>query len=133
MSSRRGKKGTITIFRNAKTNQAFSYLWNEEAGGYWELHGEVQSGPKKKTYKGDKIFPKGEYDYVFEIEQEGRTYYLPYNDGQSQWEIAEKFLKINGISLNCIPQIIQHIKTHSRNLDVVFKERKSVVQEKKTS
>jgi len=38
-------------------------------------------GPQKKIFEGNKAFPKGEYDYIFNIEHEGRNLKLPFNDG----------------------------------------------------
>ena len=62
------------------------------------------------------MFPSGEYDYVFNIDHDGRKLLLPYNDGESSLEVAEKFLAFNEISKDCINQVMAHIKQNSRNV-----------------
>jgi len=81
------------IFRD-KDNAA-AYKWTTEAGGFWEKFGDVMQGGghKKEKFAGNKTFPKGDYDYVFKIDLNGQMMDLPYNDGQSKIEIAEKFLR----------------------------------------
>ena len=44
-----------------------AYMWKD---GKWDYVGEVmaQAGTEKTHYHGDRFFPKGEYDYVFDVD-----------------------------------------------------------------
>lgn len=66
MDMHKGKKdGEVKIFRNGINPEA--YAW-KELSQKWEKLGDVVSQPPKKYYEGDKFFPKGEYDYIFNVE-----------------------------------------------------------------
>lgn len=65
--------------------------------GKWEKIGEVitenpQSGgtmTQSKYYPGDKYFDAGEYDYIFDVDDEsGMHKQIPFNDGANALEAA---------------------------------------------
>lgn len=64
MATQIGKKeGEVRIFREGM--KAKAYAWQN---GAWALMGDVQGQQHaKKKYDGDKYFPAGEYDYVFDV------------------------------------------------------------------
>jgi phospholipase A-2-activating protein len=70
---------------------------------------------KRKYYPGDKYFPEGEYDYLFNVENdEGATSILPYNEDQGTWEVAEKYCCREGLSKAVLSQITEFIKKNSK-------------------
>jgi len=118
MQGLRGKKaGEVRVFREGDSGKAF--MWNEEAGGYWEPFGVILTGPKKKSWPGDNFFPKGEYDYIYDVELGGKHMKFPYNDGQDTMRVAEKFIARERIGLESLTQIQQHIRNNSKNLPYV--------------
>ena len=65
MAQMAGKKnGEIRLFKNGDKPEA--YMWN---GTEWTLMGDVLGSgeQKKKFFDGDKYFPAGEYDYIFDV------------------------------------------------------------------
>jgi phospholipase A-2-activating protein len=113
LATTRGKKeGEIRIFREGM--KAKAYAWQK---GKWELMGDVQGQQHaKKKYEGDKYFPAGEYDYVFDVQDESGIHRrLPFNDGDNALTSAEKFLVREGMSLGYKEQIIQFIMKNSRS------------------
>lgn len=93
-----------------------AYMWK---GGKWEYVGEVmaQGAASKKAYEGDRLFPKGEYDYVFEVDiRDGAPKVkLPFNEGDNPLVTAERFLVRENMSMDLKPQIIDFIKKNTRS------------------
>src|SRR3990167_50412 len=92
-----------------------AYMWK---GGKWEYIGEVMAQaaqPAKRHYDGDKFFPKGEYDYVFDVDyNEGAApAKLPYNLGDNTLVAAERFLLREGLRQDYKQQIMDFIKTNT--------------------
>lgn len=84
----------MRLFKN--NNKPEVYAWNN---GKWEKIGDVVGGSAKKQYDGDKYFAAGEYDYIFDVEDEsGVSKRIPFNDGDSHMEAAEKFCLREGYS-----------------------------------
>lgn len=61
-------------------------MWSA-ANKNWQLIGDVIGGKgqsARKFFEGDKYFEAGEYDHVFDVEDDnGITRLLPYNEGES--------------------------------------------------
>lgn len=110
MDMHKGKKdGEVKIFRNGINPEA--YAW-KELSQKWEKLGDVVSQPPKKYYEGDKFFPKGEYDYIFNVEDDyGQNKLLPFNEGDNPMEVADKYCAREGIS-----------KRHSEPIRVFLKK-----------
>ncbi len=70
----------------------------------------------KRQYQGDRFFPAGEYDYVFDVDiAEGAPKsLLPYNEGDNPLVVAEKFLTREGMNLGYKDQITAFIKKNTR-------------------
>ena len=82
------KEGEIRVFNNNGLAEAYVFK-----GDTWEKIGEVLGTKEnKKYYPGDKCFPAGEYDYVFDVVLEGRKSLLPFNKGDNALIAAEKFI-----------------------------------------
>ena len=100
LGQHKGKKdGEIKIFRNNTTPLAYTWKTN-----HWELVGEVitQSQPKpagKQYYPGDDYFPAGEYDHLFNVDDEsgGPVKIIPFNNGANALVEAEKYCKREGL------------------------------------
>ena len=75
----KGKKnGEVRMFKNG--NKPEVYAWDSSEGS-WTKIGDVIGGTSKKEYEGDRFFPAGEYDYVFDVEDDqGGKKLLPCND-----------------------------------------------------
>jgi phospholipase A-2-activating protein len=82
------KEGEIRVFNNGGLAEAYVFK-----GSNWEKIGEVLGTKEnKKFYPGDKCFPAGEYDYIFDVDLEGRKSVLPFNKGDNVLVAAEKFI-----------------------------------------
>lgn len=84
------KEGEIRVFNNQGNAEAYVYKSSERK---WDKIGDVL-GTKdtKKIYEGDKYFPAGNYDYIFDVDLEGRFSRLPFNKGDNCLVAAEKFI-----------------------------------------
>lgn len=87
-------------------------------GGNWEYVGEVmaQGTQEKRHYHGDRFFPKGEYDYIFDVDlAEGAPKAkLPFNEGDNALVVAEKFLTREGMNLGYKDQITDFIRKNTK-------------------
>lgn len=111
------KEGEIRVFRNGLTPEA--YMWQ---GGKWEKIGEVitesSQAPNAQRgsihYPGDKYFEAGEYDYVFDVDDEsGVPKVIPFNDGANALEAAEKYCKREGLTKGYVEQIRKFLLQNS--------------------
>lgn len=132
MASMPGKKeGEVRVFRDGGVAKAFAWQ-----GGVWVLMGDVQGQAHPKVYyPGDKYFPAGEYDYVFDVQDDsGISKKLPFNDGENPLTSAEKFLVREGMFMDYKDQIRQFIMKNSRSQGKIGKvEEKPKAQAKKLS
>ena len=70
---------------------------------------------QKKHYDGDKIFPKGEYDYIFDVQSDdGLTKRLPYNEGDNVYQAAENFLNREQMNIIYKEQIVEFIRKNTK-------------------
>mmetsp|Transcript_4940 Transcript_4940/g.4125 ORF Transcript_4940/g.4125 Transcript_4940/m.4125 type:complete len:244 (-) Transcript_4940:57-788(-) len=100
--------GEYRIFKNGNTPEV--YVW-KAASQEWEKIGEALGQKTSSFYEGDRYFPQGEYDYVFEVDDEsGIPKKLPYNDGDNPLEVAEKFLAREQLPKGYIEQITTFIR-----------------------
>ena len=113
MSQMKGKKnGEVRMFRNGQKPEV--YAWND---GKWEKIGDVVGGSNKKHYPGDKYFQSGEYDYVFDVDDEsGVPKQIPFNDGDSYMDAAERFCLREGYSKHYLQQIVNFLRQNTRNV-----------------
>eukprot|EP00927_Polykrikos_kofoidii_P049319 TRINITY_DN43393_c0_g1_i1.p1 TRINITY_DN43393_c0_g1~~TRINITY_DN43393_c0_g1_i1.p1 ORF type:complete len:765 (+),score=159.92 TRINITY_DN43393_c0_g1_i1:70-2295(+) len=113
MPSTIGKKnGEIKCFKDGET--VFAFSWNAGAR-QWDKIGEVVGQKsEKKHYEGDNVFPKGEYDFVWDVDMGPAhgTKRLPYNKGQNPMEVAESFIAREQINKSNLDQIRQFIETN---------------------
>jgi len=131
MSKMPGKKeGEIKVFRNGQRAEA--YMWKAQ-DKIWEKIGDVvgQDGDQQqssgKTYAGDHIFPAGEYDYVFDVDMgDGYNRLLPFNDGDNELIVAEKFIGREGINHSFVEQISEFLRKNSRGGSIGKKPKQEV-------
>ncbi|CAJ1433075.1 unnamed protein product, partial [Effrenium voratum] len=103
------KNGEVKMFNDNGT--VFAFMWNAGAR-IWDKVGEVMgSEVQKKHYEGDDVFPKGEYDFVFDVDMgpSRGTSQLPYNKGQNPLLAAENFCAREQIHKSNTEQIRQFI------------------------
>ena len=120
----RGKKeGEIRIFRSGDTGKAYS--WQK---GKWNFVGDMISGPEdsanntgseifggKKYYEGDKFFPEGNYDFIFDIEDHNSIMrQLPFNLGDNTLVSSEKFLAREKWPIHHKEQVMQFLNKNTR-------------------
>jgi phospholipase A-2-activating protein len=64
----------------------------------------TEAGPsgvaaQSKYYPGDKYFEAGNYDYVFDVDDEsGVPKVIPFNDGDNPMDAAERYCKREGLT-----------------------------------
>ena len=127
LSFTKGKKeGDIQIFRNQSIGEV--YMWHVD-GEYWEKIGEAigsaggQQGAGaggKRNYPGDRFFPAGEYDYVFDVELGNNVILkLPFNNTENPLESAEKFLAREGLGRAYLQEITKFINDNAKPVNSV--------------
>ncbi|KAG5478085.1 hypothetical protein LSCM4_05484 [Leishmania orientalis] len=97
IAQRRGALEGERLFARNETGEVELYVWN---AGRWEKIGVVVAGPDAQSYTGaseqqrEKHFYDGKvYDYLFDVNVEGRMLKLPYNVGDSVVETAKCFIQ----------------------------------------
>ena len=117
------KEGEIRIFRDGNSGKAYS--WQK---GKWNYVGEMMAGPEdsannsgaeifggKKYYKGDRFFSEGNYDFIFDIEDEqGIQRKLPFNLGDNTLIAAEQFLARERWPVTYKEQVITFLNKNTR-------------------
>eukprot|EP00933_Yihiella_yeosuensis_P068781 TRINITY_DN7476_c0_g1_i4.p1 TRINITY_DN7476_c0_g1~~TRINITY_DN7476_c0_g1_i4.p1 ORF type:complete len:539 (-),score=136.45 TRINITY_DN7476_c0_g1_i4:278-1654(-) len=106
------KNGEIKCFKDGAT--VFAFSWNAGAK-QWDKIGEVVGQQEeKKFYDGDPVFPRGEYDFVFDVDMGGgEMRKLPYNKEQNPMLVAEAFCAREQINKANTEQIRQFIIQNS--------------------
>lgn len=117
----KGKEGELRAFNNNGKGEAWVYK-----GGKWEKVGDVIGGEdnsENKTdikknndsgyYPGDEIFPEGVYDYVFDVELQGKVTRLPFNCDGNKLVTAEKFCRREKLHALYKEDIIKFLKANA--------------------
>eukprot|EP00921_Rhytidocystis_pertsovi_P023526 GHVQ01037633.1.p1 GENE.GHVQ01037633.1~~GHVQ01037633.1.p1 ORF type:complete len:760 (+),score=110.44 GHVQ01037633.1:304-2583(+) len=112
LNSIKGQKdGETKMFREGGSAIAFS--WN---GSSWDRIGEVMGSAKQGPfYEGDKVFPAGNYDYIFNVEigDNAQQHKLPFRANQNPLVAAESFCARNEISRANADEIASFIRANS--------------------
>lgn len=96
MRNIKAKEGEVRVFKNG--NAAEAYCFKE---GKWEKIGDVinpntgagAATTGAKIYEGDRLFPPGEYDHIFDVDLgDGVMRKLPFDNGSNPLEAADKFI-----------------------------------------
>jgi phospholipase A-2-activating protein len=104
------KEGEVKVFNNSGKGEV--YCWKN---GQWEYQGHLFGGPTKSHYDGDDHFPKGDYDYIFDIQDDsGASRLLPFSNGDDPVKATEKFIEREKISANFKDQIINFIVKNTK-------------------
>lgn len=99
-----------------------AYIWQNNG---WVKMGDVitEAGPsgnvasEAKYYQGDKYFEAGNYDYIFDVDDEsGMPKCIPFNDGANPMEAAEKYCKREGLTKGYIEQIRKFLIQNSSKI-----------------
>lgn len=105
-----GKEGEIKVFNNQGTAEA--YMFKE---GKWEKIGDVLGTKENKNnYPGDRFFPAGQYDYVFDVELEGGVSKLPFNRGDNALVAAEKFVSRENLHKLYIDDVTKFLRANTQ-------------------
>ena len=122
MDTLKGKKqGEIMVFKSGNVPEAF--MWQNSQ---WVKIGEVitEGGSKEaggmseaKYYPGDKYFEAGEYDYIFDVDDEsGVPKTIPFSDGANALEAAEKYCARQGLGKGFVEQIRKFLMSNSTKI-----------------
>jgi phospholipase A-2-activating protein len=82
MRSIKAKEGEVKIFKNGSSAEAYCFK-----DGKWEKIGDVMNPTATidadgKHYEGDRMFPAGNYDHVFDVDLgDGIMRKLPFDNG----------------------------------------------------
>lgn len=97
--------GQNVIVKSAENGHFEAHQWNGEE---WISLGQVVSHAPPS---GKATFEGQEYDYVFKVEldDEGRSYQLPYNRGQNPYAVAKEFLERNDLPISYLDQVAAFI------------------------
>ena len=106
------KEGEVKIFKNG--NNAEAYCWKD---GRWEKIGDVMNptaGLEAKVYEGDRMFPAGEYDNIFDVDLgDGIMRKLPFDNGSNPLIAADKFILRESLHKAYCEQIQTFIKQNA--------------------
>ncbi|CUG31976.1 WD40 repeat-containing protein, putative, partial [Bodo saltans] len=111
LSGIQGKEGEKKFCRNGSVVEV--HIWGQ---GSWNKVGVVVSGPDQTPYTGapqpkeKKFYQEKYYDYLFDVELDGRAMKLSYNRGQNIYDAAQNFIFENPeVSQESKEAIVQHI------------------------
>ena len=118
--------GEIKMFKDA-ANTVFAYQWTDS--GVWEKVGLVTGGlSNRKFFQGDQLFPKGDFDFVFDVDLgSGRIALLPFNKTDNPLVAAEKFCAREAINKSHVSQITDFIRQNAGPLSAASVEEHNVV------
>ena len=111
MRNMKGKEGEVKIFKNASSAEAYTFK-----DGKWDKIGDVMNPTASidadgKQYEGDRMFPAGPYDHIFDVDLgDGVIRKLPYDNGSNPLEAADKFILREGLHKAYCEQISAFIK-----------------------
>lgn len=96
---RRGRQEGERLFARNEKGEVELYVWSS---GRWEKIGVVVAGPDAQSYTGasnqqrEKHFHNGQsYDYLFDVDVEGKMLKLAYRVGEGLVETAKRFIQDN--------------------------------------
>ncbi|KPI84322.1 hypothetical protein ABL78_6628 [Leptomonas seymouri] len=99
IQQRHGKQEGERLFARNEKGEVELYMWNS---GKWEKIGVVVAGPDSQGYTGastqhrEKHIHNGQtYDYLFDVDVEGKMLKLPYRVGDGLVETAKCFIQDN--------------------------------------
>ena len=99
-------------------------------GSEWQILGQVvgkaaPSGKQRCEADGK------EYDFVFKVEldDEGKSYELPYNAGENPYVVAQAFLERNELPINYLDQVAKFIFTNAGSATSVKEENAVISKE----
>ena len=100
--------------------------------GNWNLIGEVmQVKSNKKLYPGDKYFPEGEYDYIFDVEFEGGYTKIPINKDDNCLVAAENFLARENLQRNYLDDVTKFLRENVKSQNKLNEPKKPTGPRKK--
>ena len=99
------KEGQTLIVRDPNSKTPILYQWSM-AARKWEKVGEVMGGKDdggSGATLGSRMFEGKEYDYLFDIDINGKYVKLPFNRGDDPWMTAQQWIWKNDIDQACKP------------------------------
>ncbi|TNV85584.1 hypothetical protein FGO68_gene1924 [Halteria grandinella] len=114
MKTMKGKEGEVKIFKNGTAAEAYCFK-----DGRWEKIGDVMNPTASidadgKHYEGDRLFPAGQYDHIFDVDMgDGILRKLPFDNGSNILVAADKFVLREGLHKAFCEQISAFIKQNS--------------------
>lgn len=127
LESTSGKEGEIKLFNDK--GMGVAYVIKD---GKWNLIGEVmQVKSTKKYYPGDKYFPEGEYDYIFDVELQGSYTKIPINKDDNCLVAAEQFLTRENLHRNYLDDVTKFLRENVKSQNKLHEPKKPTGPKKK--
>lgn len=83
------------------------FRWDSRSFG-WTRTWKVNFG--RQAYQGK------EYDVVFDVELDGRYFKLPFNVGENEYIVADKFLDVNGLDRCYLEDVAARLRSYNRSV-----------------
>ncbi|EPY22991.1 phospholipase A-2-activating protein, partial [Strigomonas culicis] len=111
------------LFARNEAGEVELYVWG---GGKWSKVGVVVAGPAQQPYAGQQLTREKQYyngkayDYLFDVDIEGRSFKLPYNAGDSVIATAQNFMvdHAGAVAGDSLEEIVQFIMQNIRPEDI---------------
>merc|ERR1719502_2427285 len=84
------------------------YQWSG-ATQTWEKIGEITGTDNSGANLGKRMFEGKEWDYLFDIDINGKMVRLPFNRGDDPWMAAQQWMWKNDIDQGFLDQVANHI------------------------
>lgn len=94
---------------NNESNSGMANSNNSNSG----YTGNTNTIKGPKYYPGDKIFAEGHYDFIFDVEFQGKTTQIPFDYDGNKLVTAEKYCKREGIHALYKEDIIKFLKKNA--------------------
>ena len=110
------REGDLRAFNNNGAAEVYIFQ-----SGRWEKQGDV-IGMKdnKKRYHGDRFFPAGDYDYIFNVDLEGQELFIPFNKGDNCLVSAERFINREGLNKNLyLDDVTKFLRKNTQGVETV--------------
>lgn len=127
LNSTQGKEGEIKLFND--NGKGVAYMIKD---GKWSLIGEVmQVKTTKKAWPGDKYFPAGDYDYIFDVELGGNYTQIPINKEDNCLVAAEKFIARESLHRNYVDDVTRFLRENVKSQNKLNEPKKQAAPKKK--
>ena len=91
----------------------------------------MQIKTTERYYPGDKLFPEGEYDFIFDVELSGNFTKIPINKDDNCLVAAEKFVTRESLHRNYLDDVTRFLRENVKAQNKLNEPKKPAPKKKR--